>query len=91
MGIFTPISFASFYVLLIWTFLNGNVLAGAVTFGLFGLARAALPTLAAPFVRTHESACTLSSALMSYHSTVVRATGFVLVGMAPLALVQAVS
>lgn len=88
-GVLTRISFASFYVLVAWVLLSGDVRAGAMAFGVFGLARGVPPTAVALLFQTTESIDRLGHALMPLHERVGRATGLILVSMAALVLVGA--
>ena len=81
LGILTRISFASFYVLLLWTILSGDAKVGAVTFGAFGFSRALPATLLGPFLRTDEEAHRFK-VLMPFQHLVQRISGVVLAVLA---------
>lgn len=88
-GLLTTISFASFYVLVVWTLLSGNVLEGAVMFGLFGLTRGAPAALLSPFLGQPGAATALIKALMPFHHHIGRVTGWALISLAAFTTVIA--
>lgn len=88
-GVLTRITFASFYVLLLWTLLSGAPLRGAVIFGAYGLARAVPAMLLSPFLRHDEVAYQVTWLLMPWQRPLQRLTGVVLVSMAVLVFAQA--
>lgn len=86
-GVLTSITFASFYVLLVWTLLRDSILEGAITFGAFGLARAAPVAILSPFLGRPGVATSLIRALEPYYQLFRQITGWALVGLAVAAAV----
>jgi hypothetical protein len=78
MGIFTKIPFASFYVLIVWTLLEGSVEAGAITLAVYGLSRAGASSIIG-VLRPTSGAEKIVERAMRMHQTAGRLGGAALV------------
>jgi hypothetical protein len=80
-GITTRIPFASFYGVILLAVTSGSFVKGAIIFGCFGIARAAIPSLLSPFVITIEDGDKITFTLLRFRGAVSRINGIVMLIM----------